>query len=96
MAGRVVSGPRRELQVGAVSALCEGRAAEKAVGLRLGPGASGREGGLEAERGIRSGCCECFVRGQGSREGSGVVSRARGKWQGGWSWSREENQKWVL
>ena len=51
MAGRVVLEPRGESEMGAVSALCEGRAAEREVGLRLGPRASGREGGLGAERG---------------------------------------------
>ena len=57
----MVSGPRGEVVVGDVSAWCEGREAERAGGLRLGLGASGREGGLGAEKGIASGCCECFV-----------------------------------
>ena len=79
-ARRVLSGLRRELQVGVVSAWCEGRAAERAGGLQLGPGASDREGDLEAERGSTCGCCECLVRRQGNREGNGVAIRARGKW----------------
>ena len=78
MVGRVVSGPRGEVVVGDVSAWCEGRAAERAVGLRLGPGARGREGGLGAERGSTCGSCECLVRGQGSREGRWAANRARG------------------
>ena len=34
----MVSEPRGELQVGAVSAWCEGRAAERASLLQIGPG----------------------------------------------------------
>ena len=37
-AGRVVLGPREELLVGSVSAWCEGRAAERASALCVGPG----------------------------------------------------------
>ena len=74
----MVSGPRGDLLVDAVSAWCEGRATERASGLQIGPGARGREGGLEAERGISCGCCECLVRGKGSREGELDANRAMG------------------
>ena len=37
-AGRVVSGLKGEFLVGTVTTWCEGRAAERASGLRIGPG----------------------------------------------------------
>ena len=74
----MVSGPRGNLLLGAVSAWCKGRAAERASGLRIGPKARGRDGDLGAERGISCGCCECLVRGEGSREGELDANRAKG------------------
>ena len=71
-------GPRGDLLVGLVSTWCEDRAAEKASGLRIGPGARGKEGGLGVEKGISCGCCECLVRGEGSREGMLDANRAKG------------------
>ena len=49
-AGRVVSGPRGGQLVGAVSASREGRVAEGAGRLQIGPEARGSECGLGAER----------------------------------------------
>ena len=69
--------PRGDLLVGSVSAWWEGRVAERASGLQIGPGFRDREGGLGAERGISCGCFECLVQGQGSGEGELDVNRAR-------------------
>ena len=68
-AGRDGSGPRGDSQEGSVSAGCEVRAA--------------REGWLGAKRGLIEGLCECWVRGEGSREGKQGGERARAVGAGG-------------
>ena len=65
--GRVVSGPRRDLLVGSMSAWCEGRAAKRASGLRIGPVARGKEGGLGAKRGLLVEDCCLIIQAKGGR-----------------------------
>ena len=59
--------------MGAVSAWCEVRAAERAGGLQIGPRWWRQGGGLGAKRGPVGGSCECLVRSEGSRKGKGGV-----------------------